>query len=271
MPSSSDNRSEPGRRRRDSFDGLRDLQRSTTDGDGSSRDRRRRPPPPTVRGVHSGADVAGPGLAGLANLEVGRRRRWPRRTLVLVNSFVALCLIAAVGAYAYIHHQLGNVTRVTASALSAQRSGPFTVLIIGSDSRDLSGAGNAQFGTASETPGQRSDTVMLARVVPKTHSLTLLSIPRDLYVPIAGMGDSRINSAFNTGPNLLISTIHTDLGIPINHFVEINFDTFEGITDAVGGVKVWFPTPARDAYSLLSVPTASPGPVTTSTRSTASG
>ena len=97
---------------------------------------------------------------------------------------------------------------------------------------------------------------MLARVVPKTRTMTLLSIPRDLWVQIAGMGQSRINSAFNNGPNLLISTIQKDLGIPINHFVEINFDTFQAITDAVGGVKVWFPTPAKDAFSLLSVPKA---------------
>jgi LCP family protein required for cell wall assembly len=176
--------------------------------------------------------------------------------LVGVNVFVALCLIGGLGAYGYIRHELGHVKKVDIAALSTSTAGPFTVLIVGSDTRDLTGPGNAQFGSAAETPGQRSDTVMLARVVPKTRTMTLLSIPRDLYVNIAGIGASRINSAFNSGPNLLISTIQTDLGIPINHFVEINFDTFEAITDAVGGVKVWFPTPAMDQYSLLDVPTA---------------
>jgi LCP family protein required for cell wall assembly len=189
-------------------------------------------------------------------LERPRSKRWPRRMLVLVNIFVALCLIGAGGAYGYVHHELGNVKKVNLAALSVAGAGPFTVLIVGSDTRALPGAPNASFGTAAQTPGQRSDTVMLARIVPKTRSITLLSIPRDLWVDIPGVGHSRINSAFNTGPNLLVTTIQKDLGIPINHFVEINFDTFESITDAVGGVKIWFPTPAMDALSLLNVPTA---------------
>jgi LCP family protein required for cell wall assembly len=176
--------------------------------------------------------------------------------LISVNIFVALCLIGGLGAYGYVRHELGHVKKVDVAALSTSAGGPFTVLIVGSDTRDLTGSDNAQFGSAAETPGQRSDTIMLARVVPKTHTMTLLSIPRDLWVNIAGIGPSRINSAFNSGPNLLISTIQNDLGLPINHFVEINFDTFEAITDAVGGVKVWFPTPAMDTLSLLNVPTA---------------
>jgi LCP family protein required for cell wall assembly len=175
--------------------------------------------------------------------------------LIGVNVVVAVCLLGAAGAFGYVEHVLGNVKKVSLGSLTAS-SGAFTVLIVGSDSRTLTGPGNAQFGSAAETPGQRSDTIMLARIVPKTRSVTLLSIPRDLYVNVAGMGQTRINSAFNNGPDLLISTVQKDLGIPINHFVEINFDTFEAITDAVGGVKVWFPTPAMDAYSLLSVPKA---------------
>ncbi len=168
--------------------------------------------------------------------------------------FVALCLIGAAAAYGYVRHQLGNVTHVSVSSLT-KASGPMTILIIGSDSRNIPGNDGA-YGSAAQTPGQRSDTIMLARVVPKTHAVTLLSIPRDLYVNIAGIGQSRINSAFNNGPNLLISTIQHDLGIPVNHFVEINFDTFQSITDAVGGVKVWFPTPAKDYYSGLRIPAA---------------
>jgi LCP family protein required for cell wall assembly len=168
---------------------------------------------------------------------------------------VALCLVGAASAYGYVEHELGNVHKVNLGGLTASESGPFTVLIVGSDTRNLTGSGNAQFGSAAETPGQRSDTIMLARIVPKTRSMTLLSIPRDLWVSIAGMGQSRINSAFNNGPALLISTIQKDLGLPINHYVEINFDTFQAITDAVGGVKVWFPAPAKDAFSLLNVPT----------------
>jgi len=175
--------------------------------------------------------------------------------LVGVNIVVALCLIGAAGSFAYVRYQLGKVNRVSVPGLHAA-SGPMTILIVGSDTRDLKGPGNAEYGSQAEAPGQRSDTIMLARVVPSADKITLMSVPRDLWVNIKGIGQSRINAAFNNGPNLLVSTIESQLHIPINHFVEINFDTFKAITDAVGGVKFYFPTPARDLYSNLYVPKA---------------
>ncbi|MGI8491704.1 MAG: LCP family protein [Acidimicrobiales bacterium] len=185
-------------------------------------------------------------------------RRWPRRTLIVVNVLVALALLGAGGAYAYVTYQFDQIRQLTLGALvkpGASPSGaPFTMLVVGSDSRALAAnPDNAQFGTKAQTAGQRSDTTMLVRVVPATRQLTILSVPRDLWVPIAGMGTQRINAAFDKGPDLLISTIQAQLGIPVNHYVEVNFDSFRQITDAVGGVKFYFPTPAKDNYSLLNV------------------
>jgi len=187
----------------------------------------------------------------------GAGRRWPRRTLIGVNIVVALALISAATAYGYANWRFGQVHRVTVPAITKAESGPFNLLVVGSDSRAaLSDTpGNAEFG-GSSVSGQRSDTIILVRVVPKTRQLMMLSIPRDLWGAIPGQADNRINSAFNNGPNLLIQTIQADLGIPVNHYVEINFDTFQDITDAVGGVKFYFPTPAKDAYSLLNIPAA---------------
>jgi LCP family protein required for cell wall assembly len=186
------------------------------------------------------------------------RRRWPRRLLVAANIVVALCLLGTVSAYGYVQWRLGQIKKEKLTALTSVNGGkPFTLLIVGSDSRSALAAndpGNAQFGSASETPGQRSDTVILARIAPATRQVEILSLPRDLWVNIPGSGPNRINAAFDTGPNLLIQTIQQDLGIPVNHFVEVNFDTFQAITNAVGGVKFYFPTPAKDAYSLLNVP-----------------
>jgi LCP family protein required for cell wall assembly len=84
----------------------------------------------------------------------------------------------------------------------------------------------------------------------------MLSIPRDLWGPIPGHAANRINVAFDTGANLLIQTIQQDLGLPVNHYVEVNFDTFRDISNAVGGVNFYFPTPAKDALSGLSIPAA---------------
>lgn len=187
------------------------------------------------------------------------RRRWPRRALIGINVIVALCLVGAASAYGYVQWRLDQVHREHLSNLTGTGGGkPFTLLIVGSDTRSAlaKNADNQQFGGTANAPGQRSDTIMVARVAPATHQIELMSIPRDLWVNLPGHGTDRINSAFDTGANLLIQTIQQDLGIPINHFVEVDFDTFRAVTDAVGGVKFYFPTPARDPYSLLNVPKA---------------
>ena len=174
------------------------------------------------------------------------------------NALVAMCLVGTVSAYGYVQWRLGQIRHEKLTALTNVNGGkPFTLLIVGSDSRAALNANdpaNAQFGSASQTPGQRSDTIILARIAPATRQVELLSLPRDLWVNIPGLGPNRINAAFDSGPNLLIQTIQQDLGLPVNHFVEVNFDSFQAITDAVGGVKFYFPTPAKDAYSLLNVP-----------------
>ena len=188
------------------------------------------------------------------------RREWPRRALIAANIVVALCIIGTASAYGYVQWRLGEIRREKLSALTSVNGGkPFTLLVVGSDSRSALAANNpanAQFGGSSATPGQRSDTIILARIAPATRQVEILSIPRDLWVNIPGMGPNRVNSAFDSGPNLLIKTIQQDLNIPINHYVEVNFDSFQAITDAVGGIKFYFPTPAKDQYSLLNVPQA---------------
>ncbi len=199
-----------------------------------------------------------PGQQRAAGVEFtpGLRRRWPRRFLVAANLFAAVALISAGAVFGYVNWRVSQIHKEQIGALSASTSKAFTMLVVGSDSRGLKPGPCDDAGTAQQTPGQRSDTIMLVRVVPGKHQLALMSIPRDLWVPIQGMGSNRINTAFNNGPNLLVQTIQSDLGIPINHYAEVNFDTFCDVTNAVGGVKFWFPTPARDTMSDLSVPQA---------------
>jgi LCP family protein required for cell wall assembly len=81
----------------------------------------------------------------------------------------------------------------------------------------------------------------------------VLSIPRDLWVPIASGGVNRINTAFEKGPDNLVRTIRAALRIPIHHYIEVDFAGFRDIVAAVGGVSVYFPTPARDLVSGLRV------------------
>jgi LCP family protein required for cell wall assembly len=99
---------------------------------------------------------------------------------------------------------------------------------------------------------------MIARFVPATRQVYLLSIPRDLWVDIPGnvsgvSGENRINAAFDSGPGLLIETVEHDLHIPINHYVSVNFDGFQNMVQALGGIDLDFPTQLRDQYSGLDI------------------
>ena len=185
------------------------------------------------------------------------RRRWPRRTLISLNVICALAILGAGGAYGYVQWRLNQIRRIHVAGLHAPTKGlnvpAFTLLLIGSDSRNIAN-GNLYGGTA-DVQGQRSDSIILMRVAPKTHALALLSIPRDTLVPIPGIGTTRINVAFNSGnPSLLSTVLDKDFGIEVNHVAIFNFDTFEAVASAVGGVKQYFPAPAKDAFSLLNVP-----------------
>ena len=101
---------------------------------------------------------------------------------------------------------------------------------------------------------------MAARIDPAAKTVTVLSIPRDLWVDIPGdvtdiSGMNRINAAFNSGPDLLIQTIEKDLGIPINHYASVDFPGFSGMVNALGGVTMDFPTAVKDQYTGLDVTT----------------
>jgi LCP family protein required for cell wall assembly len=65
---------------------------------------------------------------------------------------------------------------------------------------------------------------------------------------------SKINAAFNSGPDTVIATLKKNFGIDINHFVEVDFQSFRGIVDAIGSVPVYLPYPARDEKTGLYVP-----------------
>ena len=98
---------------------------------------------------------------------------------------------------------------------------------------------------------------MIWRANPKENQLAVLSLPRDLYVDIAGGRKARINSAYRRDdPTKLIDTIFLNFGIPIDHYVQIDFCAFERLVDAVGGVEVPFAFPARDRHSGLLIPEA---------------
>jgi LCP family protein required for cell wall assembly len=115
----------------------------------------------------------------------------------------------------------------------------------------------AQLQDKGARTGERSDTIMVVRIDPSTKQSAVLSFPRDLYVKIPGHGTSRINSAYHADdPQLLIDTIQAEFGVPIDHFVQVDFCAFQKVVSAIGGVGVPLPYPVRDASTGLNVATA---------------
>ncbi len=182
--------------------------------------------------------------------------------LIALNVFVAFCLVATAGAYGYIKFRLGQVPRLSIAGLRNDGDDdpdkPMNVLLVGSDSRkNISKAEAKAFGTERQVGGERSDSIIVLHVDPQAEMASILSIPRDLFVPIAGTSRSaRINSAFEGGPERLIATIKGALGIEIDHYVQVDFNGFRGIVNAIGGVKVYFSAPARDRQTGLNIPKA---------------
>jgi LCP family protein required for cell wall assembly len=180
---------------------------------------------------------------GVARHSGGGRRR---RRVLLALSIVLVILVAGLGGgYGYARMRFGQIASVDVPSLVAQPppGKPFNLLVVGSDTRQGLNDGS-EFGQVS---GQRADVMILVRIIPATHSARLLSIPRDLYVPIAGTGHSaKINAAFDKGPDQLVDTLQRALAIPINHYLLVNFDGFRHVVDALGGVDLDFPVPVRD-------------------------
>jgi LCP family protein required for cell wall assembly len=172
----------------------------------------------------------------------GRRRR---RVLLALIVVLVVVIAGVGGGYGYARMRFGQIASVDVPSLVAQPPAgkPFNLLVVGSDTRQGLDDGG-EFGQVS---GQRADVMILVNVIPTSHSARLLSIPRDLYVPIAGTGHSaKINAAFEHGPNQLVDTIQHAFGIPINHYLLVNFDGFRHVVDALGGIDLDFPVPVRD-------------------------
>jgi LCP family protein required for cell wall assembly len=172
------------------------------------------------------------------------RRRW------LYAAVVATLVVAGVavaGGYSSARLRVGRVASVHLPGLTpAPPAGrPMDLLVVGSDTRQgLAGRDRSRFGPVQ---GQRADVILLVRLVPARHRAFILSIPRDLYVPIAGTGGrAKINAALAGGPERLVETIEADFGIPVSHYLLVDFDGFRAVVDAVGGIRLDFPVPVRD-------------------------
>ena len=214
--------------------------------------------PPDPRSIHVPAAMSADAQVDPPPLPTptpARRRRWPwvlTAGALLVG--LPLAIFAFVAARAW-----GDVERVDLEGtMQGARTGA-NYLIVGTDSRSGIEAGveNADVIFGADVAGERTDTIAVLRV--DGGAVSLLAIPRDLYVPLAGGAPNRINAAFAFGgPVDLIDTVQRELGIGIDHYLEIDLAGFLGLVDALGGVTIDFAHPAYDDRSGLAIESAGP-------------
>lgn len=177
-----------------------------------------------------------------------RARRHKKRKRVALGCLAGLVIFVmalAVVGFVYVRNINANLQGGFQSDEAAdaaldevkpeKRDEPFYMIIMGVDSREV--------GEAS-----RSDTLILARIDPPQQRITLLSIPRDTRVSIPGHGTQKINAAHSFGgPALVIETVRNITGLSISHYMEVDFQGFKDVVDALGGVTVDVP---EDIYDM---------------------
>jgi polyisoprenyl-teichoic acid--peptidoglycan teichoic acid transferase len=185
------------------------------------------PPPPKARPVSR----SGPGEPGRRAGGQGKRSAGRTATLlaalIVALGLLAICLLLVVVLALFPFHSGGRIN----------------LLLLGIDRRN--GTGWAY----------RTDTIIVATADPQTRAAGMLSIPRDLQLAIPGYGEDRINTAnvygyrqnkADGGPALLRATVEANFGIPIDGYLMVDFQTFEKIVDALGGIDVNVPKPLHD-------------------------
>lgn len=202
------------------------------------------------------------------------RHTWPQRLIFGFNFVVAFGLLVGGAALVYANQRVTDrkVVTITPSgkgaddgAVSADQldnipEGDLSsknFLITGRDNNECVDSDSKYGKTVEGRTGYAglTDTIMIIRVSPKENQAAVLSFPRDLYVRIAKSDSrNRINTAFRPNePQRLVDTIMTNFGVPVDHYIAVDFCAFKTIVNAIGGVRIPFAYAARDKNTLFQV------------------
>lgn len=201
-----------------------------------------------------------PDTAPKRRREVSRRRKIVRRVLVSAGVFV---LVLGVGAAAAVWKLQGNIDTTelgTSIVADDTPEGAMNILFIGSDSRDL---GTDEYGKG--TGSQRSDALMLVHFAADNKRIDAVQIPRDTLTDLpacedtgsgtfAGGSNLMINSALDGGPACSVRAVEALSDVRIDHFVQLDFDGFASMVNALGGVNVCLDQSLVDVDAKLDLP-----------------
>lgn len=210
-------------------------------------------------GVDDPRDVFEPDGAGGRSRHGRRRRGWAQRLVIFGGVVSSLSLALSAAGFGYLYRKAERIPRVELSSVLEEAPGesgePQNYLIVGIDNADRLDPDDPV--RRARDSNQLSDTIMVLRIDPDERKAQLLSLPRDLWVPYNDTGDNaRINTAISRGngrPDVLIGVLRDYLGIPIHHYVQLDLLGFRDLVEAIDGVPVYFPYPARDQRSGLSI------------------
>jgi LCP family protein required for cell wall assembly len=135
-------------------------------------------------------------------------------------------------------HKVDNPVDAIQGLTAASPGAPFTVLLLGSDN-------DAKFANGQVL----TQSMILVRVIPDTKKVTMLSIPRDLYVPLSTGGTDKIDKAYlNGGASAAIQTVEKNFRVHIDHYIWVGLQGLVQIIDKVGGVNVVATNPVVDDF-----------------------
>ncbi len=202
----------------------------------------------------------------------GPPSRLLRAGALSLTALASAAVLAVSGAgYGLLAWSDSSIHRVDAFAAGGTRpkdTSGTTFLLVGSDARTGMSARaerRLHVGTVATAAGRRADTMLLVHIPADDNSVTVVSLPRDSYVPIpAHLGvdgtrvperGNKLNAAYSAGgPPLVTATVQRATGLRIDHYVEVDFLGFERLVDAIGGVDVCAPTALRDRKAGLQLP-----------------
>lgn len=181
-------------------------------------------------------------------------RRYGRLLLVCLLAFS----VTAVAVGAWVDSSLTRIHALNNYPDRPAQGAGSTWLIVGSDGREgLTPEQQADLSTGGDLGSSHTDTIMMVHI-PRLGSgtpATLVSIPRDSYLPIPDYGSDKVNTAFTVGgPALLVQTVEQATGVRIDHYTEIGFGGFARLVDAVGGVAMCPSEPVSDPLAGIELP-----------------
>ncbi|WP_234439099.1 LCP family protein [Streptomyces sp. NRRL B-3229] len=223
-------------------------------------------------GGRAAARAATRSQGGRSSRRRARPARRGRRILKIAGLCLAILVLGTAGVgWWFYEHLNGNINSVALDGKGGSEKAdafgrtPINILVMGSDGRTSKAdckLGGGCSRTGVQTGNGNADVQMVVHISADRSNATVMSIPRDTMVNVPACKDSesgestpgyfgQINSALQYGPACQVATIHQLTGIPIDHFVKLDFSGVVKMSDAVGGVSVCVSDNVYDTYSHL--------------------